>query len=257
MRRILQLKQEGVTIVFVSHDLDAVRSLADRVVWMERGFVRLHGRPEEVVSKYTASVLMRGRKDEGAEENLGNPPAISSELDLSEETIAKIPPFLTSLPNVDHRYGNGKAHIHGIGLFGKDGSPLTSVVQGERLCVRISVEFLQDIYRPNVGFMLRNRLGQDLSATNMTFEGERLPPARAGDRLSVDFILDVPLLQGAYYYFSPAVADGTLDDFEICDWIDNACAVEIVQRAGTIGHMRIPVRVRAFSVSGEKDHVGA
>jgi ABC-type polysaccharide/polyol phosphate transport system ATPase subunit len=257
MRRILQLKQEGVTIVFVSHDLDAVRSLADRVVWMERGSVRLHGTPEEVVSKYTASVLVRGRKEEGAEENLGKRPAISSELDLSEETIAKIPPFLTSLPNVDHRYGNRKAHIHGIGLFGKDGSPLTSVVQGERLCVRISVEFLQDIHRPNVGFMLRNRLGQDLSATNMTFEGERLPPARAGDRLSVDFILDVPLLQAAYYYFSPAVADGTLDDFEICDWIDNACAIEIVQRAGTYGHMRIPMRVRAFSVSGEKDHVGA
>src|SRR5690242_3598717 len=36
-RRIQSLKQSGATIVFVSHDLEAVRSLADRTIWMEHG----------------------------------------------------------------------------------------------------------------------------------------------------------------------------------------------------------------------------
>ena len=124
--------------------------------------------------------------------------------------------------------------------------------QGDRVCVRISVEFLEDVEHPNIGFMLRNRLGQDVAATNMMFEGERLSSARAEDRLSVDFILDLPLLQGAYYHLSPAIADGTLDQYEICDWIDNACAIEVVQRTTTYGHMRIPMRVRAHSVAREK-----
>jgi hypothetical protein len=63
--------------------------------------------------------------------------------------------------------------------------------------------------------------------------------------------MDIPLLQGGYYHFSPAIADGTLDQYEICDWIDNACAIEVVQRTTTYGHMRIPVRVRAHSVGRE------
>src|SRR3989442_4953965 len=52
--------------------------------------------------------------------------------------------------------------------------------------------------------MLRNRLGEDVTGTNVLHEGMRLPPARAGGRLSVDFIMDLPFLHQGFYYFSPA-----------------------------------------------------
>ena len=103
--------------------------------------------------------------------------------------------------------------------------------------------------------MLRNRLGEDVTGTNVMFEGMRLPAARAGDRLSVDFVMDLPFLHAGFYHFSPAVADGTLDQYEMCDWIDNACAIEVIQRTVTYGHMRIPVRVRAIAITRETSHV--
>ena len=83
------------------------------------------------------------------------------------------------------------------------------------------------------------------------FEGERLAAARAGERLSVDFVMDLPFLHAGFYYFSPAVADGTLDQYEMCDWIDNACALEVIERTITYGHMRIPMRVRTASIKPE------
>jgi len=67
--------------------------------------------------------------------------------------------------------------------------------------------------------------------------------------------MDLPFLHAGFYYFSPAVADGMLDQYDVCDWIDNACAIEIIQRTITHGHMRIPVRVRATSVSSETPQV--
>src|SRR5205085_449970 len=109
--------------------------------------------------------------------------------------------------------GNNKARIEGLGSFGLDGQPVGAVAQGDRVCLRISVTFLQDCSHPNVGFVLRNRLGQDVTATNTMLEGNRLPPAKAGDRLSVDFVMDLPFLQSGFYHFSPAVADGTLDKY--------------------------------------------
>ena len=84
--------------------------------------------------------------------------------------------------------------------------------------------------------MMRNRLGEDVTGTNVLFEGERLPVARAGDRLSVDFVMDLPFLHAGFYHFSPAVADGTLDQYEMCDSVENACAIEILngpQHTGT------------------------
>jgi hypothetical protein len=96
--------------------------------------------------------------------------------------------------------------------------------------------------------MMRNRLGQDVAGTNTLYEGVRLPPARAGDQVSVDFIMDLPHLHAGFYHFAPAVADGTLDQYEMCDWIDNASAIEVIQRTVTYGHMRIPMRVRTVPV---------
>jgi len=255
IRRIQQLKHQGVTILFVSHDLDAVRGLADRVIWMDHGRIHLEGRTEEIVSKYLAAMVTRGRKEIMEEEAMGKPLDSSEDLALDEEALARIPKFLEHIPNVDHRYGNGRAQLTGIGIYSSAGEPAGGVVQGDRVCVRISVEFRNDVEHPNVGFMLRNRLGQDVTGTNVMFEGERLPAAKAGERLSVDFVMDLPFLQTGFYHFCPAVADGTLDQYEMCDWIDNACAIEVIERTTTYGHMRIPMRVRATHFTRETSRV--
>ncbi len=255
IRRIQQLKRQGVTILFVSHDLEAVRSLADRTIWMDHGEVHLEGKTDDVVSKYLAAMIMRGRKEVMGEDALGIPLVTSSELDLSEEALARIPKVLSHISNIDHRYGNGKARVLGIGVYGKEGQSVSGVEQGDRICIRISIEFQDNVEQPNIGFILRNRLGEDVTGTNVMFEGMRLPAAHAGERLSVDFVMDLPFLHAGFYYFSPAVADGMLDQYDMCDWIDNACAIEIIQRTITHGHMRIPVRVRATSVSSETPQV--
>jgi hypothetical protein len=249
------LKQQGVTILFVSHDLEAVRSLADRTIWMDHGHVYLDGKTDEVVSKYLAAMVTRGRKEIMEEEALGKPLPIPPDLDLTEAAFARIPSFLEHIPNIDHRYGNGKARVTGIGIYGVEGQPAAGVVQGDRICVRISVEFHDAVEHPNVGFMMRNRLGEDVTGTNVMFEGERLPAAIPGERLSVDFVMDLPHLQAGFYHFSPAVADGTLDQYEMCDWIDNACAIEVIQQGTTYGRMRIPMRVRPMVITREGSQV--
>ena len=249
IRRIQRLKSEGVTILFVSHDLAAVRSLADRTLWMDHGRARMDGSTDDVVSQYLAAMVSKGSKEVMETEAMGQALDASSDLGVSQEALNRIPNFISEVPNVDHRYGNDKAKIRGIGAFSKEGHPLASAVQGDRLCIRISIEFLGPVGRPNVGFMLRNRLGEDVTGTNALFEGMSLEAAEAGDRISVDFVMDLPFLKAGFYYFSPAVADGMLDQYEMCEWLDNAFALEVVESGTTYGQMRVPVRVRATTVS--------
>lgn len=40
-----------------------------------------------------------------------------------------------------------------------------------------------------------------------------------------------------------------LNEYDVCDWVDNACAIEIVEKTTTYGYMRVPINVSAFTVS--------
>ncbi len=53
--RMLDLIQGGSAVVLVSHDMSAVRRLATRAIWLEKGRVRMSGAPEEVVAAYEAN----------------------------------------------------------------------------------------------------------------------------------------------------------------------------------------------------------
>ncbi len=54
--RLESFRTAGVTILLVSHDLDAVQNICDEALWLEHGVVRGHGPASEVVAAYRASV---------------------------------------------------------------------------------------------------------------------------------------------------------------------------------------------------------
>jgi len=58
LARVDQLKREGKTIVFISHDLAAVERLCDRVLLVSRGQVAHEGKPRDVITEYQQSALM-------------------------------------------------------------------------------------------------------------------------------------------------------------------------------------------------------
>jgi len=52
LSRVAELKRNGRTIVFISHDLGAVERLCDRVILLERGRVAAEGLPRDIINRY-------------------------------------------------------------------------------------------------------------------------------------------------------------------------------------------------------------
>lgn len=50
--KIDDFKRQGVTIFFVSHDLEAVKRVCDRVIWIDKHEIREDGKPDEVIAHY-------------------------------------------------------------------------------------------------------------------------------------------------------------------------------------------------------------
>jgi hypothetical protein len=61
----------------------------------------------------------------------------------------------------------------------------------------------------------------------------------------VDFYIDLPELYASLFSFSPAVADGTLQQYSTCDWIDNALVLPMEYGTAPIyGQIHLPCRVQ-------------
>ncbi len=52
-RRMLELMGGGTTVLFVSHNLEQIREMCDRVLWLEHGHMQMIGDAEEVCNAYS------------------------------------------------------------------------------------------------------------------------------------------------------------------------------------------------------------
>ena len=236
MRKVHELREQGVTILFVSHDVSDVKAIGDRVMWLDGGTIRELGDPDVVVAKYLAAMT---EKD-------------STYLQLRHREIPEnahrgtfaAPEIITHIPNIDHRFGDARAEILGIAVVDPQGAAIPILEPNSSIIVRISVRALGSIAMPVVGFILRNHLGLDLAGTNTAREGIELPAMEPGDIYTVDFHLQLPHLYPSSFSFSPAIADGTLHSYAMCDWIDNAITLQMSATGHPVyGHLHLPCRV--------------
>jgi lipopolysaccharide transport system ATP-binding protein len=233
MRKVHELRARGVTIVFVSHSTADVKAIGDRCMWLDHGRVRDIGATEHVVSQYLASIVQKDAVFLKHSRTAAVVPAVAAGRQV-----------VRGIPNIDHRYGDGRAELLGIAVLDSAGVPMRMLDPGATILVRISVQAHQPIELPMVGFMLRNHMGADFAGTNTAREGFDLPAMNAGDVYTVDFHVTLPQLYPSQFSFSPAVADGTLDSYVMCDWVDNAIALQMSQSDQPVyGYVHLPCRV--------------
>jgi len=51
-QRIQKLIDKGVSVVLVSHDLQTISRVADRVIWLDQGMIKMVGEPKDVITAY-------------------------------------------------------------------------------------------------------------------------------------------------------------------------------------------------------------
>ena len=239
MRKVHELRSRGITILFVSHAIGDVKAIGDRTLWLEEGRMKELGQTDLVAAKYLAAMVEK----DSAYLTLSRRPRPERRLER-----ATAPEVVERIPNIDHRHGDGRAEVIGIAVMDAYGRPVQLLEPSSRIVVRISVRAHEEISLPIIGFMLRNHLGMDFSGTNTAREGIDVPAMMPGDVHTVDFHVDLPELYPGSFSFSPAIADGTLYSYRMCDWIDNAVTVQMGHAdAEVYGFLHLPCRVELNS----------
>lgn len=193
MRRIRQFRANGGSIVFVSHDLNAVKMLCDRAIVLDKGHVVANDEPEAAVNVYNQLL--------GADD------------DMEEGSV-----------RIEEGYGSYEATLEQATLTGID-SQSHIITSGEdaELSVRISAN--QDLPSVTLGMMIRDRFGQDIFGTN-THHLNAPIQLNAGEEKLCTFTLPMRIAPGKYT-ITLALHEG-MDHTRHCyHWWDNAISFEI------------------------------
>ncbi len=225
MRRIHDLRARGVTILFVSHDTGDVKALCERCLWLDKGRVQMLGPTDDVVGQYLRSAM---EQESGTREHDRGSRVHTPAKELHDAFAGK------------HRFGNGRAAVTSVEMVSGDGASLTEWHGKYLAVVRIRFRALASLETPIVGYLVRNEKGETIFGTNTAREDCPLAPLEAGDDEAVEFHLTLPELAPGRYFVSAAVSEGSRDEFEVCDYIEDALALETAADARAMdGYVRL------------------
>ncbi len=174
--KIQEMKYRGVTLVFVTHQLDQVRNLCDRALWLDHGEVEAIGDPVRVVDAYLQDVA-----GAPASPPAGPEPSPAPERAKDEE----------------ERWGSGEVVLSRVALADDKGRELVAVGPGSPVAIEIdvTVRVPQDDFVFGIGIYHAD--GTCVYGTNTDLEG--LTPQRLESNGRVRFVMpSLDLVAGTY-----------------------------------------------------------
>ncbi|MDH3255860.1 MAG: Wzt carbohydrate-binding domain-containing protein, partial [Acidobacteriota bacterium] len=223
IRRIREFKELGTTMLFVSHDPAAVKTLCDRALLLDQGRLVRQGAAEAILDYYNAMIAKR-------------------EKDASVEQVT------VSGKRLRTRSGDGKVTILGVTMSDEEDAESHSFTNGEKARIRCRFRFEKDLPEYTVGILMRDRLGNDVFGSNTFYLGLSPEPGVAGQETEAVFDLTLNLGYG-HYSLTVAVHSPTGHMDHNHDWIDNVLSFQVIpgDRYRFAGVAELPVRARILS----------
>ena len=176
--RIEEFQNRGKTILFVTHDINLVKSVCNHVVLLDHGRMLAQGDPEEVTEHYL--LLARQRQTEYAEQEFRV--RRKSESKLQEASIS---------------FGSDAGQIREVQVLDAQSRETSAFLCGTSITIRIRARVGTSVRRPSISIILRDQRGYNLYGTSTAMQGQILRPDSKG-RVTVNFKFSPQLREGSY-----------------------------------------------------------
>lgn len=246
MRWLRNFKETG-TLVFVSHDSGAVRSLCDQAMWIDHGRMQAIGDAKSVTEKYLASLFnqsqVAGEHDEHATiDVLGADDWHDQRKDFIDASPLRNDIEVFRFNAAGASFGQGGAELTQVRLQDRKEQPLSWVVGGEMVTLVARARAQVAIQQPIVGFFLKDKHGQTLFGDNTYLTYLDAPPIiGAGDVFRAAFVFPMPILPVGDYSFDVAIADGSQMEHRQLVWGHDVLIVRSVSTSVSTGLVGVPM----------------
>ena len=246
--RFLRGFMKNGTVLFVSHDTASIKSLCTRAIWVEKGRILEEGSPKNVCERYLEAFYeaQQGKNTKTVLKPLKQSDLLKPVKDqrmkfINNSNLRNDLQVFTFDPDAAS-FGKGGAHIYDVRFLDENMHPLTWIVGGENVTLRIIARTYQDLDAPIVGFSIKDRLGQILFGDNtfLTY-CDQLVNCQEGNGLQADFSFNMPILPYGDYSIAVAIANGTQNEHEQHHWIHDAVLFKSESSSVSSGLIGIPM----------------
>jgi len=231
MRFIREFQKKG-TLLFVSHDLAAVQNLCSRAVWLDQGTLRMNSDSKSVAVDYLRFIFQESSENLELSK-IKTLDASPNDVDLQLATKSPAVDYgarITTTEQIGQSGGwsTGMAEITEVTIQRADGICSHVFEGGERVILRIKACAYKDISNPILGFLVRDRLGQDLFGENsLSFTDKSPIKICNGEKFEGEFAFQLPMLPNGDYAVMASVADGSLVDNVQHHWLNEALILHV------------------------------
>lgn len=199
--KIKEFKSLGTTLIIVSHDSGAIKSICDRVILLEKGQILKDGEPEAVLDYYNA--LISKKQD-----------VQISQVALENGKIATIS-------------GNKKACIKNVEILDAAGKKIQNLEVGKKIKLKVTVQANENLPSLVLGYQIKNRFSQVVYGTNTYHLKQALKNLKKGEEYDFSFEFDANLGVGS---FSVTLALHDSDNHlqNNYEWRDNAIIFNVI-----------------------------
>lgn len=199
--KIKEFKSLGTTLIIVSHDSGAIKSICDRVILLEKGQILKDGEPEAVLDYYNA--LISKKQD-----------VQISQVALENGKIATIS-------------GNKKACIKNVEILDAAGKKIQNLEVGKKIKLKVTVQANENLPSLVLGYQIKNRFSQVVYGTNTYHLKQALKNLKKGEEYDFSFEFDANLGVGSFSV-TLALHDNDNHLQNNYEWRDNAIIFNVV-----------------------------
>jgi lipopolysaccharide transport system ATP-binding protein len=202
LNRIRDMQSQGVSILFVSHDMTSVRNLCDRAIWLENGHVREQGTVVPITARYLEHIFS-GRNSRSS---------VPVESVIQNEVEEAVRPIA--------HWGSDLGMITSATLKDNAGHKKAVVVRGEPFVVALRIR-IPSVFKTDhlhAAFSIKNLDGADLICRS-TFDEPNIALAGLTGELEVQFHID-NILNAGKYMLTVALEDRAAASIHYYEYIE-------------------------------------
>jgi lipopolysaccharide transport system ATP-binding protein len=242
--RFIRRFQDNGSLIFVSHDTASVQNLCESGIWLNKGKMEAIGTAKRVSEAYLQYTLQEIYGEESTLTSIESEEVEAKNVfDMDTLKIIDYGAVAKVSDNLDTARGwkTDQAEISSVSLTRLSSEQDGVFEGGERVRMTVRAQAHKSLQKPILGFLVRDRLGQDLFGENtLAFTHLKPCPIRAGVSFEGIFEFTLPMLPNGQYAVMASIADGDIHDHIQHHWIHDALIINVSSSKVRYGLIGIP-----------------
>ncbi|TKE98686.1 ABC transporter ATP-binding protein [Vibrio kanaloae] len=231
MTALLKLQNAGATILFVSHDINAVKSLCERAIYIENGMVKNIGSVVDVTEQYVRDMRLKMNAEERSfdEKSHGNVDVYDQEIGVSSNINPSVMnKFISRV--ADNRYGTGDVKVLYADIIDSKGYSSDTFMFNEQVKIRMYIRANADKH-VSVNANIQDAKKIVITQCSNFQINQTLFSLKKGEEYLIEYNLRLPFEEGVYTlqtYISEPVQKGVSG--VVADVIDDVISFQVSRR---------------------------